>query len=125
MANPVSSFAHRYIHTISRDNPTHARVDLVSASSRDVRAVMGSKEILVVAVLVAIFASRASSARLLVAGSEVAVELASHLAFWRESGSSSSRDDVKMEDKFLLLNSLPRGRVPPSGPSKRTNNLIS
>ncbi|KAF8007679.1 hypothetical protein BT93_K1621 [Corymbia citriodora subsp. variegata] len=81
---------------------------------------MGSKEILIVMVFAAMIVFPASSARVLVDREEPA----SHLAFWRESGSTASGDD-KMEDKFLLLNSLPRGRVPPSGPSKRTNNLIS
>lgn len=91
---------------------------------------MGSKEILVVAaVVLAMIASRASGARLLAADDRVLSrqesaggEPALHLAFRRESSSSSG--DGKTEDEFLLLSSLPRGRVPPSGPSRRTNNLI-
>ncbi|KAL3715276.1 hypothetical protein ACJRO7_007072 [Eucalyptus globulus] len=115
------------IHSLPRSFPAIRRPPASFFCFFSGRTKMGSKEILIVAVVVAMIMSPASSARLLVDREEAAVvEPALHLAFWREGGASASSGDDKMEAKFLLLSSLPKGgRVPPSGPSKRTNNLIS
>ncbi|KAJ9179644.1 hypothetical protein P3X46_007994 [Hevea brasiliensis] len=79
--------------------------------------------VIVMVLLIVNITSQASCARLLVDGSLSTSE--QRIVLPEVGIISPTEEQLIGKYRPLLLNLLPRGPVPPSGPSKRTNNSVN